>query len=145
MKKFEFRLDSALRFRQTQLQLERVKLQSLLEEQQRLTRDLHVLAEERKSAVSGLQSLPELQAFDLRSISAYLVGAEIRATQLQEQLTKRKVLANQQRERVMDAELQVRLLEKLREKKKTEWQIAFDKDLENNAAEAWLAANYTRE
>ncbi len=40
MKKFEFRMDSALRWRNTQLKLERAKLQTLLAEQQRLNRDI---------------------------------------------------------------------------------------------------------
>ncbi len=142
MKKFEFKLDSALRWRTTQLQLERVKLQSLLAEQGRLQRDLILLAEERNAAVSGLQSLSKLEAFDLRSLSAYLVGAEFRANQLHEQLAKRTALVQRQQVCVRDAELKVRLLDKLKDKKKSAWQAEYNKDLEANAAEAWLAAHF---
>lgn len=142
MKKFEFRLDSALRWRTTQLQLERVKLQGLLAEQARLNRDLKALQDERNDAVSGLQSLPKLEAFDLRSLSAYLVGAEIRGNQLREQLAKRTALVQKQQARVVDAELQVKLLDKLKDKKRSTWQAEYERDLEANAAEAWLAAHF---
>lgn len=142
MKKFEFRLDSALRWRTTQFQLERVKLQTLLAEQARLNRDIEALAQERRSAVSGLQEMAQLESFDLRSLASYLVGAEFRHNQLQEQLARRKALTEQQRVRVMDAELQVRLLEKLKDKKQSEWKFEFEKDLDNNAAEAWLASHF---
>ena len=142
MKKFEFKLDSALRWRTTQLQLERAKLQSLLAEQNRISRDLKALLEERSGAVGGLQSLPKLEAFDLRSLSAYLVGADLRANHLHEQLAKRTALVQKQQARVVQAELQVKLLEKLKDKKKSAWQIEYEKDVELNAAEAWLAAHF---
>lgn len=142
MKKFEFKLDSALRWRTTQLQLERARLQNLLAEQQRINRDLKALADERNGAVDGLQSLPRLEAFDLRSLSAYLVGAEFRATQLHEQLRRRTALVQKQQARVLDAELQVKLLDKLKCKKRAEWQSEYEKDTESNAAEAWLAAHF---
>ena len=142
MKKFEFRLESALRWRTTQLQLERAKLQGLLAEQARITRDLKALLEERTAAVSGLQALPSLEAFDLRSLSAYLVGAEFRANQLREQFAKRTGLVHKQQARVIDAELQVKLLDKLKDKRRSSWQSEFERDVEANAAEAWLAAHF---
>ena len=142
MKKFAFRLDSALRWRNTQLKLERAKLQSLFGEQQRLNRDIDALKQERSAAVVEVQQSRELHASELRTLASYLVGAEFRADRLKEQLAKRNDLVEKQRAQVLDAELQVRLLEKLRDKRKGEWQVEFDKELENNAAEAWLASHF---
>lgn len=142
MKKFEFRMDSALRWRNTQLKLERAKLQTLFAEQQRLNRDIDNLKQERTAAVLAVHESKELQASELRSLASYLVGAEFRTNLLQEQLAKRNDLIERQRAQVLDAELQVRLLEKLKEKKKAEWQTEFEKELESNAAEAWLASHF---
>ncbi len=95
MKKFEFRLDSALRWRDTQLQIERGKLSALLAEEAKLKGSLETLGSERRSA---LQCLAQEQLFslDLRSLSSYLVGAETRATLLQNQIRKRRQLVVEQ-------------------------------------------------
>ena len=141
MKNFVFRLESALRWRSTQLQLERAKLQSLQAEEHRLQQSLEALAEERREAAACLTQ-PQLQALDLRSLSSYLVGAEVRASVLQEQIRKRTVLIQQQRERVILAERNLRLLEKLREKRHLEWKHELDREIASDADEAWLVANF---
>ena len=142
MKKFAFRLDSALRWRTAQGQLERARLQALLADEARVQRDMQILTQERTGALGGLQGKAEVESSELRSLAAYIVGADWKKARLDEQLAKRKLLTEAQRRRVRDAELQVRLLEKLKEKKREEWQLEFDKDLENSAAEAWLAAHF---
>lgn len=145
MKKFEFRLESALHWRNTQSQLERAKLQGLLAEQARLTNDLALLKQERLAAAASVQNMESLHPSDLRALASYQVGAELRAHQLGEQLAKRNALVEKQRACVAKADLQVRLIEKLKEKAKSEWQSEFDKELENNAAESWLASHHRAE
>jgi hypothetical protein len=142
MKKFEFRLDAALRWRNTQLQLERARLQKLLGEEQRLKCDLQHLADERQAALSDLQTSEHLRSFDLRVLSVYLVGAEARAHLLREQVEKCAGIIQQQRQRLLEAERNVRLLEKLKESRYSEWKHAFDQEIELGAEESWLAANF---
>lgn len=142
MKKFAFRMDSALRWRNTQEQLERAHLQTLLAEEARVERDIQNLEAARLAAIAAMQGKAELEASELRSLSSYLMGAEWKRQSLREQLSKRKLLVEEQRKRVQAAEQQVRLLEKLKDKKKAEWKVEFEKDLENNAAEAWLASHF---
>ena len=143
MKKFEFRLDSALRWRDTQLQVERGKLNALLAEEAKMKDSLETLGSERRSA---LQCLAKEQIFsiDLRSLSSYLVGAEARATMLQEQIRKRRQSVAEQRDRVVQAERNVKLLLKLREKRQLDWKAGFEREIEANAEESWLAANFRR-
>ncbi|MFL6451179.1 MAG: hypothetical protein ACJ746_26400 [Bryobacteraceae bacterium] len=143
MKKFEFRLDSALRWRDTQLQMERGKLSALLAEQAKLKDNLETLGSERRAA---LQCLAEEQLFslDLRSLSSYLVGAEARATVLQDQIRKRGQVVSEQRDRVAQAERNVKLLLKLREKRQVEWKAGLEREIEANAEESWLAVNFRR-
>jgi hypothetical protein len=143
MKKFEFRLDSALRWRDTQLQLERGKLNALLSEEAKLRDSLETLASERRSALQCLAK-EQLFSLDLRSLSSYLVGAEARATMLQEQIRNRSQSVAEQRDRVVHAERNVKLLLKLRQKRQLEWKTGVEREIEANAEESWLAANFRR-
>jgi hypothetical protein len=143
MKKFEFRLDSALRWRDTQLQVERGKLNALLSDEARLKQSLETLGSDRRSA---LECLAKEQVFslDLRSLSSYLVGAEARAAMLQDQIRKRGQSLAEQRDRVVQAERNVKLLLKLREKRQLEWKAGLEREIEANAEESWLAVNFRR-
>jgi hypothetical protein len=143
VKKFEFRLDSALRWRDTQLLVERSKLSALLTEEAKLKDNLETLGTERRAA---LQCLAKQQLFslDLRSLSSYLVGAEAHATMLQDHIRKRGQLVQEQRERVLQAERNVKLLHKLRQKQQREWKAGLEREIETNAEESWLAVNFRR-
>src|SRR5438270_12532989 len=143
MKKFEFRLDSALRWRDTQLQVERGKLSALLAEEAKLKDSLETLGTERRSALQCLAK-EQLFSLDLRSLSSYLVGAETRATILQYQIRKGKQLVVEQQERVVQAERNVKLLVKLRQKRQLDWKAGLEREIEANAEEAWLAVNFRR-
>ena len=142
MKKFEFRLEPALRWRNTQLQLERAKLQKLLAEEQRLRSSLQSLLNERQAALWELQTAESLRSSDLRTMSVYLVGVDARSHLLREQIAKCAGPIQQQRQRLLEAERNVRLLEKLKENRYSEWKHAFDQEIEAGAEESWLAANF---
>lgn len=142
MKKFEFRLGAALRWRNAQLQLERAKLQKLLSEEQQGKRDLQSLLDQRTSALSALTAWERLQSSDLRATSAYLMGADMRSHLLREKIAKLAGPIQQQRERLIAAERNVRLLEKLRDDRYTEWKREFDQEIELTAEESWLTANF---
>ena len=142
MKKFEFRLDAVLRWRGTQLQLERAKLQKLLGEEQRLKNDLQRLLDERQTAVSALQTAESLRSFELRALSAYLVGSDARAHLIRGQIAKCAGPIQKQRGCLLEAERNVRLLEKLKEGRYSEWKHAFEQEIQSGAEESWLAANF---
>ncbi len=142
MKKFEFRLENALRWRNTQLQLERAKLQKLLSEEQRLQGSLQRLLHEKQAAFSELQTAEFLQASQLRSLSVYRIGVDARAHLLREQIAKCAGLVQKQRGHLLEAERNVRLLEKLREDRYSDWKHAFEQEVQLGAEESWLAANF---
>jgi len=142
MKKFAFRLETALRLRLTQLKREKLKLQTLVFEETKLERLLLDLQAERLKASSTLQSCSAIDAFELRALSAFNLGAEARKMSLKQQLARQAQLIGEARQHVMLAERNVRLLEKMREKERAEWQIAWNRDLQANAEEAWTAAHF---
>ncbi len=144
MKKFEFRLDSVLRWRETQFQVERGKLNALLADEAKLKQSLEALGGERRSALECLAKEQQAVAIDLRSLSSYLMGAEARTTLLREQIQRRCQSVAEQRDRVVQAERNVKLLLKLREKRQLEWKAGLERQIEANAEESWLAVNFRR-
>jgi flagellar export protein FliJ len=139
MQKFSFRLTSVLRFREMQLALEREKLRRLLNEAVRLERSLASLAQERQEALIFVQNDPEASHTELRALSAFVLGSEARAITLREDLHRIQNLIADQRQRVIAADRNERLLLKLKEKKFGEWRRQNDLELEAVAQECWAA------
>ncbi|HEY3939202.1 MAG TPA: hypothetical protein VGL97_17355 [Bryobacteraceae bacterium] len=139
MQKFNFRLASVLRLREMKLAMEREKLQGLLNEAARLERSLAGLLDERKEALAFVQSHPEESHAGLRALSAFMLGSEARAAMLRDSLQGTQRLIADQRQRVMAADRNERLLLKLKEKKLADWRRQNDLELEALAQECWAA------
>jgi hypothetical protein len=77
-------------------------------------------------------------------LSSYLAGAEVRANILRAQIRKGGELVLEQRERVVEAERNMKLLLKLRQKRQLEWKAGLNREIEANAEESWLAVNFRR-
>lgn len=144
MKKFEFRLNSVLRWRQAQLQAERAKLSTLLGHEERLKVELEALRNQRQEAVAFLHQEERFETVELRALSTYLIGAAARETLFHEDIARRQQSIQQQRERVLFAERNVRLLEKLHDKRLDLWTAEFHKHVDAAAEESWLATHYGR-
>ncbi len=140
MKKFEFRLASVLRLRETQLAIEKNKLQQLFAERAKLQEDLASIAEERQSSEAWLQGMSDATSGDLRSLSAFLLGSKARETTLLQALGRCDSDIARQRQRTVQAERNQKLLLNLKDKQKAEWQAEFDKELETVAQEAWQSS-----
>jgi len=140
VKKFEFGLASVLRLRETQLEIEKNKLQRLFHERRKLERTLLSLAEERMAAERWLQNMASTSSADLRALSAFLLGSKSREASLQHSLQGCNEDIASQRQRTLLAERNVKLLLNLRNKQKSGWQNEFDKELEAIAQEAWQSA-----
>ena len=142
MKRFEFRLDGVLRWREVQLEGERLKLQHLLADQHRLTVALETVLAERLQAKTFISNLANLANTELRSMSAFLVGMEARNGALRNRLLENSELVKEQRGSVLKAERNVTLLKKLREEKLKEWRREMDRTIEAVALDSWLAARH---
>jgi flagellar export protein FliJ len=144
MKSFQFRLASALRLREVQLQAEQSKLHQLIAEQQRLKNSLEALQNERREQLLLLQNAPELGATELRALSSFLVACDTRALNIRDAATRQERLIEEQRRLVLRAERNVKLLDKLRERKLQEWTLETNRQIEAAAQEAWLAAHHAK-
>jgi flagellar export protein FliJ len=140
MKKFDFRLAAVLRLRETQLAIQKNKLQQLFAERAKLEKHLISIAEERSESESWIQAMPNPTSADLRAFAAFLLGSKSREKMLRQSIESCESEITEQRQRTMLAERAEKLLLKLKDKQKSEWQIEFDKELEEVAQEAWQSA-----
>jgi flagellar export protein FliJ len=145
MQKFRFRLDSVLRLRALRLTVERDKLGRILADAARLEQQLAALAAEREAAVEFVKNEPGTGSTELRSLAAYLLGYESRRPQLQKLVEAARVRVAEQRQRVIAADRDERLLLKLKDKRRAEWQTAADHELEILAQESWNAVHFDRD
>jgi flagellar biosynthesis chaperone FliJ len=142
MTKFNFRLASVLRLREMQLAAEEEKLQLILSELARKERLLAAMSEERSGAIDFVQRQTRIGSTELRALSAFLLGTGARATQLREAIQQIKSIASEQRQRVIAAQRNERLLVKLRDAKLSEWQAQYDHELDVVAQETWTAVQH---
>ena len=139
MRAFEFPLRQALAWRRTQLETEENKLRQLAAKVEELALAVVRLDLVKGRAERTVREATAVDAADLWAWGAYRrrLLAELKA------LTGRKRECEQQmaaqRERVREAERQCRLLEKLEERRRAAWRIEADREMENLAAESFLA------
>jgi flagellar export protein FliJ len=139
MRAFEFPLRRVLEWRRTQFELEENKLRQLAATLEELR-----LAAVRLDLVKGraevaVRQSAVVEACDLWALAAYRqrLIAELKALALRRTACQREVDA--QRQKVMEAQRQCRLLEKLEQRRRAEWSWAADREMENLAAESFLA------
>ncbi len=137
MKKFNFRLESVLRLRETQLNIQKNRLQQLLAECAKLERNLSSIAEERREAATWVGNLSVATSSDMRALSAFVLGSKSRESTLRQAIEGCEADIADQRGRTMIAERNRRLLLNLKSRKQMEWQKEFEKELEHTAQEAW--------
>lgn len=138
MKRFHFPLETVLRWRETAVEQEEVKLQRLFTERQRIIRTIE---ETRASGVAAEQSIRgrgEIVSTDLRSLAAFRLHIEERLRTLAQRLSDLAPLIEQQRRAVLEAERRFRLMVKLRERRQAEWRYEADRENEAFSQEAFL-------
>jgi flagellar export protein FliJ len=139
MTAFVFRLERVLRWRQAKLDLEQAALGRLAAECARWDTVIAKIEASRADAETWVLGGGGLRGGDLAALAKY-----------QEELGKRKLVAldrrrqcerkiEEQRARLMAARREFRLLERLRQMRRVEWEAAVDREFEALAAESYLA------
>jgi hypothetical protein len=144
MKRFLFPLERVRHWRAGQARLEEMKLEQL-------QGNLVALREERQNieiqrAQSELQVLgqPSMQASELQSLDAYRVHARTKIQDIGNRERQAEVLVEEQRQRVIQAQRNAELLERLKQKALDEWRVASDREQESLAGELYLAKRVRR-
>jgi flagellar export protein FliJ len=139
MRAFEFPLRRVLEWRKTQFELEENKLRHIAASLEELRLAAVKLDLVKSRAEVAVRQSAVVEAADLWALAAYRqrLLAELKALALRRTVCQQELDA--QRQRVVEAQRQCRLLEKLEQRRQAEWSKAADREMENLAAESFLA------
>ena len=133
MKKFQFTLDAAARWRQHLLSQEKLRLQSMERQLQQIAGQLEQNTRDLTDNWVPLVTTAEA----LHQVQAYRQALKKQADQLQIQYADQTAANKLQALKVIEADRNSRVLDKLRAKQYTEWQSALAKKMEEEAADLY--------
>ena len=138
MKRFAFPLESVRQWRSRQLELEESRLQQVLAEREAIIARRRAMEEELKREVA-LLAAPGLDAGQLAALDAFrrYVGAQGHRMAIDMRGCEQRIEA--QRKQVVEARRRFELLNRLRDKAARQWHADNDRELENTAADLYLA------
>jgi len=139
MKRFSFRLQNVLKWRLLQLELAEEKLQELFGEARSLEARQVSLAEGKAAEEHSVLNAKTVPAQELAALDAHRRWTAAQQERLARQLLDCQGRIAAQREQVRKAEQNLKLLEKLRERRLAEWTFALEKEYEALGEEAFLA------
>lgn len=139
MRKFQFPLESALRWRRQQQEAEEQKAAWLAAERRRAVQTLEATVALWVSAREQAQEELDLRGGDLQILSQYGRALDRRRRQIEDQIARLDRALATQRAAVLEAQRRTRLLEKLRESRFQEWGRELDGEIERLATETYLA------
>lgn len=139
MRRFRFPLETVRRWRESQLELEESRLQALFGELRWIEGRLKELAEAKAAAEREVLSAPVVEAQQLVALEAYRLHLEAEQERLRRQEADCARRIAVQRERVLEAERRLQLIEKLKGRHRAEWEFEFHREEEALATEVFLA------
>ena len=139
MKRFEFRLKRVLELRRQQSELEKGKLQSLKSTSERLDQYRAATTKRIEDARTFVEQSEATMSEDLSALSTFESHMRRAITTIGRQREQLDRQITEQRDRVVEAERKVKLLEKLEARQLSGWTICRDKELEELAADSYLA------
>ncbi len=137
MTAFSFRLERVLQWRRAQLDLAQAAMSRIAAERARWDTILANLTHARTQA-EGLLAGP-VNGAELGALARYQTYVEQQRKIALERRRETEIKMEQQRARVLQARRECRLLEKLREVRRAEWESAVNHEFEMLAAETYLA------
>lgn len=140
MKKFEFRLESVLRWKESTLRQKEAELQQAIYICKRLKQSLDVLHEERLRAELEFRSVDAMMGRDAQQMSEYGDSYIVREHHLQADIEAAGRRADEARSAYLEAKRNVKLLSILKSKAMEAWQVELWKDTEQMAGENYLSA-----
>ena len=139
MKSFRFSLDKVLEWRRTQLELEEARYRQQVEALAALDRERARLEASGAAAEQQVRAWNPVAGCELEALGTFRLHMKHRELDLaRPRADCLKKLAAQQKA-MLEARRRVRLLERLRERRLSEWTHERDRELEELASESYLA------
>ena len=139
MKRFEFRLQKVLEWREKQLEIEDARFKQHLAEIAALDRALAGNQAAGRQAEMELLSAKALSGQDLSALAGFRQHVKARAIQIAARRAEAQKQLEAQQRIMLEARRRCRLLERLKERRLSEWQAAYDRELDEIASESFLA------
>jgi flagellar export protein FliJ len=139
MKTFRFPLQKALELRDMQLGLEEAKFQKAAATVAAADREREALLAIRADAEAEVRGAPTVAGEDLASLSAFQRHAEMQEKRILAHRAQCVTAMEAQRAVMLEARRALRLLERLKDKRKAEWNLEAAKEIEEMASESYLA------
>jgi flagellar protein FliJ len=139
MKTFRFPLQRVLEWRALQLRVEEEKLAGLQQQLASLLQTREKLAAERNRSESHLFASGTAAGADLQSWALYQARLVKQQELLAMQLAQCEKLVAEQRQRLLKARTDHRVLERLKERRWRQWVYLNDREVEDTAAEVYLS------
>jgi len=139
MKIFRFPLQRVLEWRALQLRVEEEKLAGLQHQLASLLQMREKLAAERNRSQSNLFASGTAAGSDLQTWALYQARLVKQQELLKIQLLQCEKLTLEQRQRLLKARTDHRVLERLKERRWRQWVYLNDRELEDTAAEVYLS------
>lgn len=137
MRAFKFSFETILRVRTRELELEQMKLTQLYAELRRIDTQLTRLEQAGPSACRALGD--ETVGTELLHLQRFRESLAVSRKQLLKDKAGCEFRLGQQQRKVVEADRRKRLLERLKERRQSEWQADLDKEWEHLAADTYLA------
>ncbi len=139
MKSFRFPLERVLDWRELQMRAEEEKLATLQRHLEMLTQRANALtAAELKSKLSVLKTTL-MQGSEVHSLTAFQAQVEKERAALAVETVQCERRVAVQRARLLKAQKDLRVLEKLRERRLVDWTYSYNREVENAAADAHIS------
>lgn len=143
MKRFVFPLERVLEWRRIRAEMEQSRLERLLGEQRRLEEaaaELAAALEEARGALSRQAAAGvAIDAAALAALEEFAAGARIQQEMFRRRQAELAGRIQAQRARLAAAQRDLRLMEKLRERARSAWELDYARELEKLASELYLA------
>jgi flagellar export protein FliJ len=139
MQAFRFPLQRVLDLRNTQLEMEEVKLKQLMAAVADLDRRRMEIENAGRSAELEVREWRPVTGGDLAALGRYRMAVAQQEQNLDRQRVQAQQRVAEQHKVIQEARRRCRLLDRLKEKRLTEWETARDRELEEMAAESYLA------
>jgi flagellar export protein FliJ len=139
MKAFEFTLQRMLEFRRQQADSERISLQRLVAQFKGYEDEQTALRTQNDEARIGVAGLSAIEGQFLGALASFQGHVERRLKDVER--LKAELLPQIERQRllVVESDRKVKLLDRLREQKYREWVASRDKEIDELAADSYLA------
>jgi flagellar export protein FliJ len=139
VKKFHFPLERVRQWREKQVAVEQARLEQLHGDRGAIEERIAALGKERAANDAAVVGGGTADALSLRSLDEYRRFARYRHAALERERAECDQRIAAQQAVIMEAQRKVRLLDKLKSRKHKLWSAAFDREIDAQAAEAFLA------